>query len=318
MQYKIAFVDSGAGGLQFMLDVYRELEPALLHLQKQYAIQFIFTHIGDTLYAPYGNQSSATLKRLSHDLIRHAVEIEQAEVCMIACNTVSSLYESEGYVADCKLFPIISRSSEHLYKQAVQNAALGKPLNIGILSTAFTEKTQIYPTLLSQLAGNNAHIYSHVPESWVDFIESGNLASPSLRQNIQQAIGILTKNGSVFFDAVGLFCTHYPIVQKLIREAFTHYGQPDVCLVSQGTVFAQPLLEHIQQDIITKAVAKRLSPLDNTAIRLMSKVTGNVALMQSIADQLVPLQTISCERVVIEKKPDYYRENLPFLYKEVV
>lgn len=61
--------------------------------------------------------------------------------------------------------------------------------------------------------------------------------------------------------AVGLFCTHYPIVRKAISEAFEANGMKNVELIAQGELAARKFKDKIIDDIDTGLIRPR-SPFE--------------------------------------------------------
>ncbi len=149
--YPIFNVDSGLGGLLYMLDTTEEIGPDLAEISRHYKVQFEMVHIGAANWAPFGNKSfeqiqSHTLSLLEETSRRHS------RITTIACNTASTTMDeaairwTKEFVNNVSVIPIITPTAKILYEEArcVTNTRGGVEKHIGVLATQATTRSQQY------------------------------------------------------------------------------------------------------------------------------------------------------------------------------
>jgi glutamate racemase len=149
--YPIFNVDSGLGGLLYMLDTTEEIGPDLAEISRHYKVQFTMVHIGAANWAPFGNKSfeqiqSHTLSLLEETSRRHS------RITTIACNTASTTMDeaairwTKEFINNVSVIPIITPTAKILYEEArfVPNTRGGLEKHIGVLATQATTRSQQY------------------------------------------------------------------------------------------------------------------------------------------------------------------------------
>ncbi len=194
MQGKIAFFDSGIGGLTVLYE-------AMQALPKEQYIYF-----SDAENAPYGTKSTRQIIALVEDAVAFLAK-KEIKVLVLACNTATSVVATT--LRARYSFPIIGM--EPAVKPALKQVSNKKVL------VCATDKT-LKETKLS-------HLIQHLnAESKVDklslqklvlFAESGLFEGQKVRKYLQNAFRTVNWDD---YDALVLGCTHFLYYKKLIKE----------------------------------------------------------------------------------------------------
>ena len=302
----ISFGDSGLGGLLFAYDVYLDTNKDLEALEKRYALDIQFRHIGDSKHAPYGLKTPEKIRELAHGLVDTMQSTLDADYAIMACNTASSVMDEkfmktvENKYGDIKVLPILNESAQALYDAAkvVQNPTTGLPeLHIAILSTVATQKSDVYPKLIRQIHAHHPqqrlmelHIYTYSPEEWVSIIESEGLV-PKLESEVSSDLYKMSQQFPNLNDvsAVGLFCTHFALVEASIADYFAqHFGTSPV-LLSQGSLFSENVMNFVEWYVAQNSVPRRWWP-QNSSMTITSYITGrNAPVIEGVMLRIDPL-----------------------------
>ncbi len=287
---KVAFVDSGAGGLIFALD-------CLHFAQKTQPLpdDLKIIHIGDLKNMPYGLKSAQELYVLAGNIIKKA-SVLGANLVFVACNTMATVIDEEMIEnfakMNVKIVTLIEKSAAYLYKKHLN---LGG--NIAILSTKRTMVSQRYYNFILEMhkmhnSVGNLSILPYAPIDWEQKIEAGVAKSAINAIVIEHLDRFRAISGKDFEDisCIGLFCTHYPYFQAEIKQYFeknTNFGQK-VQIISQGEIFAEDLL------LFTKKYCKSGNAMHKISIR--SYITNkNTAYMENIMMDLHDNIDVKCE-----------------------
>lgn len=230
---KIGCIDSGVGGLFFAIDLIQSLS-------ENSGIEII--HIGDTQNAPYGIKTPEELKEAFHNLIQLSIQKFDLKHIIVACNTACTVldqeminfYHNKGVI----LYDIIDKSANNLYQNGI---VIDNQIHIAVSGTKRTIQSDIYQNRLQAIHDNvnssiELKIHAFSPISWEHDIEKG-----LVNANIDEYIKLtLDRFKNTILDdyhklsALGLFCTHYPILYENINKYFNY----NVKLVTQGALFA--------------------------------------------------------------------------------
>lgn len=191
----IGIFDSGLGGLT-VVKALRERSPDLS-----------LVYFGDTARFPYGTKSAATI-------IRYAIEntsflIDQgAQIIIVACNTATAVaLPPLQSLFSIPIFGVIDPAA----RRAVEMTKTG---NIGVIGTSRTIKTRSYTTAILSLLPQ-AHVTAVACPLLVSVIEDGSPSEEIKRLIIREYLRPLKRKN---IDTLLLGCTHYPLVESLIRE----------------------------------------------------------------------------------------------------
>ncbi len=208
----IGVFDSGIGGLT----VFKALRAALPAGER-------LLYLGDTARVPYGTKSDETV-------IRYALEGARflgrrgIKALVIACNTMSAVALPELFRAVAvPVVGVIGPGAEAACRATVRQV-------IGVIGTAATIKSGAYARAIA----------AHLPEArvigracplFVPLAEEGWVDNEVARATASLYLADLKRCG---IDTLVLGCTHYPLLEDVIREAVG----PEVVLVDSARATA--------------------------------------------------------------------------------
>ncbi|MEP1032997.1 glutamate racemase [Ekhidna sp.] len=211
----IGIFDSGIGGLTVAKAV------------KKILPQESVIYFGDTAHLPYGDKSTAAIQaysvRIAEMLLKH-----RCKVILIACNSASSAaYElvTEYVGKRAKVFDVINPTVDFIRENHHNDI-------VGLIGTKQTVSAGVYAKKIAELDQN------------IDFKA---LATPLLVPMIEEGIyedeiskNIISKylNDSVLVGIKSLIlgCTHYPIIQKEIKDYYNDLNEAVEIIDSADTV----------------------------------------------------------------------------------
>ena len=217
---KIGFLDSGIGGLT----VFRELT----HLMPNESL----VYYGDNANCPYGNRPKEEILSLTISMLDFLSE-KDIKVCVIACNTISTLIDE---YRNRYAFPIIS-----IIESAVSYLSKLNLENVGVIATEFTIKTGAYTSAI-QKSSPKTKVYSVPSKTLAGLVDKGDFESEEIKSEVEDLIKKM-KMQSPYVKHIILGCTHYGFVQNIFEKA-----APDI-------TFIDPALEEAKavQAILAKS-----------------------------------------------------------------
>ena len=189
---KIAFFDSGIGGLSVLAEALRRFSGAE------------FLYFADEDHVPYGTKSRAQIVRLSLDAVGFLVS-RGADAVVVACNTATSAAISE--LRGAFSVPVIGM--EPAVKLAADSFGARPTLLIATPLTIAGEK-------LARLVGRlECETWSLPLPRLVEFAQDLEFDSPAVRAYLQGELGKfeLARLGSLV-----LGCTHFNYFKDVLRE----------------------------------------------------------------------------------------------------
>lgn len=189
---KIAFFDSGIGGLSVLAEALRRFSGAE------------FLYFADEDHVPYGTKSRAEIVRLSLDAVGFLVS-RGADAVVVACNTATSAAVSE--LRGAFSVPVIGM--EPAVKLAADSFGARPTLLIATPLTIAGEK-------LARLVGRlECETWSLPLPRLVEFAQDLEFDSPAVRAYLQGELGKfeLARLGSLV-----LGCTHFNYFKDVLRE----------------------------------------------------------------------------------------------------
>ncbi|MCP4932635.1 MAG: glutamate racemase [bacterium] len=196
---KIIVFDSGLGGLT----VYRELRDTLPNAR--------YLYIADTDAFPYGNLHKGELLTRLLALFDRLIEREKPDICVIACNTASTI--ALAHLRDHFEVPFIG--TVPAIKVAAQQTRTGLFSVLGTPSTVAQDYTL---DLVERYAGScevtmvGASDLAMLAEQ---FMQGEKVDEDLLRHEIAPAFA--RRNGQRT-DCIALGCTHYPLLVDLMHK----------------------------------------------------------------------------------------------------
>lgn len=261
----IGVYDSGVGGLSVWKELLKELP------NEEYL------YVSDAGYCPYGPKSK-------EEIVKRAIAVTEymiangVEIIVVACNTATAA--AIEYLRGHYNIPFVGM--EPAVKPAAINTRTGA---IGVLATKGTFKGELYLRTLHKFA-SNAKVIEQVGEGLVELVESGNVDSDYAREIIGKYVQPMLEAD---VDHIVLGCTHYPFLEKLIRES-----------AGEGVQIVNP----------APAVAKRVAHvLESRRKRIQAEKQGASGSFITTGDNLQVLKSMvkeiagsAAENLVFEKR----------------
>lgn len=207
MERPIGVIDSGVGGLTVAKEMMRLLPNETIY------------YVGDTARCPYGPRSGEEVKQFTWEMTRFLLD-RHIKMLVIACNTATAVaLEELQRELSIPVLGVIHPGS----RAAIQATANKR---IGIIGTEGTVKSNAYPATLMSI-DERVHVESLACPKFVPLVESGEQDSQIARKIVGETLRPFTEIG---IDTLILGCTHYPLLEPLIREVMTE----EVQLISSG------------------------------------------------------------------------------------
>ena len=193
-QQKIAFFDSGVGGLT----VFKELKKILPNEN--------YIYFGDLKNIPYGSKSKAELIKIA-DKIFKFLETKSVKAVVMACNTTSAntfdeLKNNYGF----KIYPIIQSCAKVISDMPIKR--------IGVFATEATIKSGAYGRELKKYKPE-LEVFEMSCPPWVKIVEDKLQDEPASVGKVGLYINEMLKNSP---DKIVLGCTHYPYLLDLLSK----------------------------------------------------------------------------------------------------
>jgi len=224
----IGVFDSGFGGLTILQNLQKALP------------DYNFLYLGDNARAPYGSRSFESIYRYTLQSVRELFS-RGCPLVILACNTASAraLRSIQQDVLpfefpDKRVLGIIRPTAEEI-------GNFSKTGHIGIFATAGTVSSQSYLIEISHFFPQ-LKVTQHACPMWVPLVEYGERGTEGARYFVKKEVDALLKEDPEI-DTVLLACTHYPLLEKEIREALP----PQVRLVFQGDIVAEKTVDYLKR-----------------------------------------------------------------------
>lgn len=194
----IGIFDSGFGGLGIL----RAIAGALP--------KYDYLYLGDSGHAPYGSRTQAEIYELTKKGVEYLFS-QGAKLVIVACNTASSealrMLQADYAGTDKKVLGVLVPFAEA--------AAATHNKHVGVMATEATVRSDAYAREVGKLDPDIAISQVACPEL-VPLIETGKTDTPELRALVRGYVQPLRAAG---IDTLVLGCTHYGLIEPLIREA---------------------------------------------------------------------------------------------------
>ncbi|MFO1443141.1 glutamate racemase [Bacillus sp. Bva_UNVM-123] len=194
MKQPIGIIDSGVGGLTVAKEIMRQLPHENI------------VYLGDTARCPYGPRPGEEVKAFTWELTKYLLT-QDIKMLIIACNTATAVSLDE--IQNELHIPVIGVISPGA------RTALKKTGNqiIGVIGTEGTIKSGAYERALKQL-NRRVNVHSLACPKFVPLVESGEYTGPLAEKIIAETLAPLK---DVEMDTLILGCTHYPLLESLIK-----------------------------------------------------------------------------------------------------
>ena len=163
-------------------------------------------YVADSGRCPYGPKSQEEIVRYSREITDFLLE-EGCSLLVVACNTATaaaiSILRTEYDLPFVGMEPAI--------KPAAQASSSGV---IGILATEGTFRGNHFHQTRAAYA-TDTNVLLQVGEGLVEFVESGELSGPKVKDCLQSYLHPMLEAGA---DQVVLGCSHYPFLKPVMES----------------------------------------------------------------------------------------------------
>ena len=296
----IGVFDSGVGGLTVLREILRRLP-------------FESTvYLGDNARAPYGIRPDDEVRRFSVQAL-DALVLRDVKALVVACNTSTSVA-----LTDFRRrydLPVLG-----VVRPGAAAAALAtRTRRVGVIATPATIRSRAYFYAIKD-ENPAVEVYEHATPSLVPLVEAGRLSGPEVEEAVRQAVAPLlgerNEDGEFIFplppsariDTLLLGCTHYPLLQGVLRDSVGD----GVAIVDSATATASSLAELLSVNGLEApgttrgtaadaGMAGHEPPDERVALPTHRQLTtGDVAAFRAVAERMFGEEFPDVEAVNLE------------------
>jgi len=224
----IGIFDSGYGGLTVMRSIVDKLP------------QYDYLYFGDNARTPYGTRSFDTVYHYTRECVTHLFDMG-CELVILACNTASAkalrtiqqndLPRSSG---NKRVLGVVRPTTEMVGRFSHSG-------HIGLFATNGTVASNSYVIEIGRFFPH-MEVHQQACPMWVPLVENKQTDTEGAEWFVQQDCIQLLENDPRI-DTIILGCTHYPLLEPLIRR----HVPEKVKLIAQGPVVADRLSDYLQR-----------------------------------------------------------------------
>ena len=224
----IGIFDSGYGGLTVFRSIFEQLP------------NYDYIYLGDTARAPYGNRSFQTIHQYTWECVQWLFN-KGCPLVILACNTASAKALRTIQQKDLQTEDPSNRVLGVIRPTAEVIGNYSKTKQIGVLGTRGTVQSGSYLIEIGHFFPD-VKVYQQACPLWVPLIENGEYDKPGADYFVKKYLGqILSQSANI--DTLLLACTHYPLLQKKIKQFLPKHIQ----VVSQGDIVAKSLADYLER-----------------------------------------------------------------------
>jgi glutamate racemase len=192
----IGVFDSGFGGLTVLKELVALIPGA------------DYLYFGDTARLPYGSKSVETVARYAVEAT-HFLEAQGADLLVIACNTATALaLDRITVAAHVPVIGVVEPGAE-------QASAASQNRRVVVIGTEATVSSHAYRKALER---RGIEAREKACPLLVPLVEEGWVEHPVTEQVAQIYLHDAFAGGFQEADVLVLGCTHYPLIQPLLRR----------------------------------------------------------------------------------------------------
>lgn len=200
-QSPIGIFDSGVGGTT----VLRKLTQILPNEKILY--------FGDTARLPYGDKTPAQILDYSTAILNWMAD-QGVKMVLMGCNTSSALaYPHLTLPTSSFAFPVLDIIRPFAESLSKDNKT------IGVFATAATVKSDMHKKII-QAHHPHIEVLSVSCPEWVPIIENGRIQQAETLFHVKKYLEPILEQGA---DALVYGCTHYPLLENILRQAIPDY-----------------------------------------------------------------------------------------------
>lgn len=230
----IGVFDSGYGGLTILRELRKKLP------------QYDYVFLGDNARAPYGNRSFDVVYQFTRQTVERLFNMG-CPLVILACNTASAKALRTIQQNDLPEWDATRRVLGIIRPTAEQVGLMTKTDHVGFFGTKGTVSSGSYPIEINKLYPQ-LKVTGHACPMWVPLVENGEFESEGADFFVKKEINALLQQDPQI-DSVILGCTHYPLLEKKIRQ----FMPQEVQLVPQGPIVADSLADYLNRHADMKA-----------------------------------------------------------------
>jgi len=215
----IGVFDSGVGGLTVLDELLAQL-PAE-----------DFLYFGDTAWFPYGEKTDAQLCERAREITGWLLD-QGVKLIVIACNTATAA--AAGHLQRILDVPVIGVMTPEAHAAVLTT----RNRRVGLLATEATVRSGSYERMVH--AHDAGVEMTSVPcPRLAPAIQAGEAFDDGIVEMVREYCAPLRDAG---VDTVILGCTHYPMIERLLRRQL-----PGVTLISSGEELAREVGESLRR-----------------------------------------------------------------------
>jgi glutamate racemase len=238
---KIGVFDSGIGGLTV-------LKPLL---KSQLFSEVIY--FGDTARVPYGSKDKNIVVRYSLEAVEFFKNFD-IEILIVACNTASAYaLEFMRKEANFPVFGVIESGVLRVEKHRIQAQKKASDLEILVIGTKATIKTDIYSQLLTKIGFSK--IQNLATGLFVPIVEEGVFSGKLLNSVLEHYFKDIKSP-----DIIVLGCTHFPLISDEIKNYFLSKKENEknnIFMLHSGEAIIDFLTDEFFQNMDEMAIFKK-------------------------------------------------------------
>lgn len=262
MNQPIGVIDSGVGGLTVAKEIMRQLPNEQI------------LYVGDTARCPYGPRSGEEVKKFTWQMTNFLVS-KGIKMLVIACNTATAVALEE--IQDELPIPVVGV----IYPGARTAIKVTKNNQIGVIGTVGTIKSGAYEKALKTI-NRKSKVTSLACPKFVPLVESGEFEGPIVKKVVAETLTPIKNKG---LDTLILGCTHYPLLEKIIKKTM---GE-NVEVISSG--------EETAREVSTILFFNGTLTTDKDEPIHQFYTTGSKAIFKRIATKWLETRDLSVETI---------------------
>ena len=213
----IGIFDSGCGGLT-VLKEYLNLLPNENYI-----------YFGDTARLPYGSKSKETIIEFSKQIVNFLIS-KDVKMIIIACGTASACaYDVLKDIYDIPIRSIIIPTAKSI-----------KDKNIGVIATKGTINSNAWEETIHSF-NSECNVISQACPLFVPLVEEG-FANNEISKLVAKEYLSIFETSEI--SSLILGCTHYPILEKTIRETLKN----NITVVNIGYYSALDTKDYLEKN----------------------------------------------------------------------
>ena len=214
---KIAFIDSGVGGLTVFSKM-KELLPNENYI-----------YFGDLKNSPYGNKSKDELVNITKKIFDYFQELDVKAVVM-ACNTTSAnVYDTLKDNYNYKIYPIIQTCAKEFSKLE----------KVCVFATSATVSSHAWQKYI-KMYNPKAQVLEISCPTWVKIVEEERIYEKDSEQEIKKYLNKAMEHAP---ENIILGCTHYPYLLDILCK----FADKNI-FINPAEIFAQKIIADLSQN----------------------------------------------------------------------